>query len=87
MLWQTNKTLVDLAKKYNPVIRGWLNYYGKYGKIELARVLEGVNKHLCLWIQRKYKKFKHKPFRARTFLRKMIRVNSTLFAHWQVGIT
>lgn len=87
LLWQTNKTLVDLAKKYNPIIRGWLNYYGKYGRIELARVLEGVNKHLCLWIQRKYKKFKHKPFRARTFLRKMIRVNPTLFAHWQVGIT
>lgn len=87
LLWQTNKTLEDLAKKYNPVIRGWLNHYGEYGKIELLRVLEGINKHLCFWIKRKYKKFKHKPFRAITLLLKMIKVNSALFVYWQVGIT
>lgn len=34
LLWITNKSLMDIAEKYNPVIRGWLNYYGKYGKRE-----------------------------------------------------
>lgn len=87
LLWQTNKRLEDLALKYNPVIRGWLNYYGNYGRIELARILQGINKHLCLWIQRKYKKYKHKPYRARTLLRKIIQANKQLFAHWKVGIT
>ncbi|WP_196479870.1 group II intron maturase-specific domain-containing protein [Clostridium tyrobutyricum] len=33
-----NKELKDIIdEKYNPVIRGWLNYYGKYGRRELTK--------------------------------------------------
>ncbi|MDW8803201.1 group II intron reverse transcriptase/maturase [Clostridium sp. A1-XYC3] len=86
LLWMTNKGLKDIAEKYNPVIRGWLNYYGKYGRKELAKVLDTINKHLCFWIRRKYKKYKHKPQNARKCLRMMSVKYRFLFAHWKVGI-
>jgi len=86
LLWMTNKELIDIAEKYNPVIRGWLNYYGKYGKNELTKVLENINLHLCFWIRRKYKKYKYKPYQARKYLRLLSMKSKFLFAHWKVGI-
>lgn len=86
LLWMTNKELGDIAEKYNPVIRGWLNYYGKYGRKELTKVLEHINYHLCFWIRRKYKKYKYKSYKAMSLLMKIANKNSTLFEHWKVGI-
>jgi RNA-directed DNA polymerase len=82
----TNKELTEIAEKYNPVIGGWLNYYGKYGRAELSKVLDSVNRHLCHWIRRKYKRYKHKPYQARCLLKKISLGNRDLFAHWKVGI-
>lgn len=82
----TNKDIEDIAGIYNPVIRGWLNYYGKYGKKELANVLESINIHLISWIMRKYKKYKGKFKRAKELLKKISDKNNNIFAHWKVGI-
>jgi RNA-directed DNA polymerase len=86
LLWATNIGIEQIAEKYNPVIRGWLNYYGKYGRKELSKVVENVNLHLCYWIRRKYKGYKHKPLQARHLLRKIASEKQDLFAHWKVGI-
>lgn len=84
--WATNMGLEQIAEKYNPVIRGWLNYYGKYGRKELSKVMESVNLHLCQWIRRKYKRYKHKPLQSKHLLRKVALEKRELFAHWKVGI-
>ena len=86
LLWMTNKDIEDIAEIYNPVIRGWLNYYGKYGKKELSNVLERINIHLISWIMRKYKKYKGKFKRAKVLLKKIANKNNNMFAHWKVGI-
>jgi len=86
LLKTPNVTLEDIADRYNPVIRGWLSYYGKYGKAVLADVLESINAHLQRWIQKKYLRFKHKPKKARAYLAKVAVHNRELFAHWSVGI-
>lgn len=86
LLWMTNKDIEDIAEIYNPVIRGWLNYYGKYGKKELAKVLESINSHLISWIMRKHKKYKGKFKRAKELLKKISDKNNNIFAHWKVGI-
>ena len=87
LLKTPNVTLEDIADRYNPVIRGWLSYYGKYGKAVLADVLESINAHLQRWIQKKYLRFKHKPKKARAYLAKVAVHKRELFAHWTVGIT
>ena len=86
LLWMTNQLITDIAEKYNPVIRGWLNYYGKYGKKELTRVLEHINLHLSFWVRRKYRRYKGKLKEAIRYLRRIAIHSSHLFEHWKVGI-
>jgi len=86
LLWMTNKNLDQIAEKYNSIIRGWLNYYGRYGRGELKTVLTHINYHLLHWIRRKYKKCKYKPQKAQEYLVKMANESKNLFAHWRVGI-
>lgn len=86
LLWATNMGLEQIAEKYNPVLRGWLNYYGKYGRKELSKVMENANLHLCHWIRRKYKRYRHKPLQSKRLLKKIALEKRDLFAHWKVGI-
>ena len=86
LLWMTNQSLSNLAQKYNPIIRGWLNYYRKYGKKELARVLEHLNQHLIFWVRRKYQRYKWKSKEASRYLWRIAMYSSHLFEHWRVGV-
>lgn len=76
----------EIAQQYNPIIHGWLNYYGLHGRHVLKKVIEHINFHLVLWLKRKYRKFKGKTLRAVKFLETIARNKETLFAHWNVGI-
>lgn len=51
-----DKTLEDLSHMFNPVIRGWVNYYGRFYKSELYSVLRHMDRALVRWAQRKFKK-------------------------------
>lgn len=48
--------LIDISRMYNPIIRGWINYYGRYYKSALYPVLKHLNRALVHWARRKYKK-------------------------------
>jgi len=51
----TDKSINDLACMFNSVIRGWINYYGKFYKSELYPILNQLNGALQRWAMRKYK--------------------------------
>ncbi|MEA4884113.1 MAG: group II intron reverse transcriptase/maturase [Clostridia bacterium] len=80
-----DKTLEDLARMFNPIIRGWINYYGRFYKSELYSVLNYLNRALVRWVQRKYKKLVHQR-RATYWLGRIARREPRLSAHWQLGI-
>jgi len=43
---QTNLSLKEIAVKYNTVIRGWLNYYGRFYKTKMKTGIEwNFNEH------------------------------------------
>ena len=52
---RSDLSLNDIAKLYNPILRGWLNYYGRFHKSEMYKVLRHFNKTLVAWAMRKYK--------------------------------
>lgn len=81
-----DKTLEDLSKMFNPVIRGWINYYGRFYKSELYSVLKYLNQALIRWVQRKYKKFENHKQRGTAWLGQIARREQKLFAHWKMGI-
>jgi hypothetical protein len=48
-----------LAAIVNPVVSGWINYYGRFYKSELVHFLEQrINPFLVKWMVRKYKRLR-----------------------------
>ena len=41
---RSDKTLTDLARMFNPIVQGWINYYGRFYKSMLFLVLRRINK-------------------------------------------
>jgi len=76
-----DKTLEDLSRMFNPVVRGWVNYYGRFYKSELYSVLRHMNRALIRWVRRKYKKFARHQRRAAYWLGKIARREPNLFVH------
>jgi group II intron reverse transcriptase/maturase len=79
---QTSVTLNELARQYNPQIRGWMNYYSHFYKSALCRLYYHIDQKLVRWAQRKYRKLAGKPTRARQWLRKVVGRQPRLFVHW-----
>jgi RNA-directed DNA polymerase len=42
--------LADIAKEINPVIQGWINYYGQHNPRVLKAVLQHVNQKLSRYL-------------------------------------
>ncbi len=80
-----DKSLEDLSRMFNPVVRGWVNYYGHFYKSELYKVLRHMDRALVMWVRKKYKKNRHQR-RATHWLGRIARREPKLFAHWQMGI-
>jgi RNA-directed DNA polymerase len=81
-----DKSIEDLSRMFNPSIRGWLQYYGRFYKSRLYRVLRHLNWALVHWARRKYKKLARHRRRAEHWLGRLARREPGLFAHWQMGI-
>ena len=84
---ETQRSLQDIAREINPLIRGWIAYYGRYAPSALSPLLRYVNQTLVAWAQRKFKRFKDRPTQASQFIEKLATGRPDLFAHWQLGMT
>ncbi|WP_368855374.1 group II intron maturase-specific domain-containing protein [Shewanella ulleungensis] len=49
----TDLILEQITRWINPIINGWINYYGSFCRSELYRVLLEVNKALIWWARHK----------------------------------
>jgi len=83
---RNDKSLEDLSKMFSPVIRGWINYYGKFYKSALHSTLRQLNRTLVRWAMRKFKKLKGHRRRAEYWLGKIAQRQPRLFPHWQMGV-
>jgi len=81
-----DKNLEDLSHMYNPIIRGWTNYYGRFYKAELYKVFKHMNRALLMWVRRKHKRYEHHKRRGNEWLTGIARREPKLFVHWQMGI-
>ena len=81
-----DKDLLDISRMFNPVLRGWINYYGRFYKSAMYSVLRHMNRALILWARRKYKKLSRHQRRAEHWLGKIAKRDPRLFVHWQMGI-
>jgi len=73
-----------IAVTLNNKLRGWINYFGLFGKRHLRRTMLYVDARLLKWIQRKHKV----GFRAaHSILGSLHNHNPHLFYHWARGLT
>ena len=84
---RTELSLAEIAHSLNPLLQGWINYYGRYAPSALAPLLRYVNQTLLAWAMQKFKRFKAHKIRASQFLQKLTRASAHLFVHWRLGMT
>ena len=78
---RTATELQDLAAWINPIVKGWMTYYGRYYRTALDRLLKRINTYLMRWAQRKYKRLR--PFRkALRWWARLTERQPRMFAHW-----
>jgi group II intron reverse transcriptase/maturase len=86
--WQlrcrVDKQIDDLARMFNPIIRGWLTYYTRYYTSALYPTLQHLDRQLARWAMAKYKRLRRHRRRAEQWLQRVVRRQPGLFAHWRL---
>lgn len=83
---RTDLSLEEIAKWYNPILQGWLNYYGSYSRSGMYPVWRHFNKTLVAWAVRKYKSYRQRKTWASKFLEGISKRRPMLFVHWRNGM-
>ena len=78
--------LESLAREINPVLTGWITYYGRFYKSGMYPSLQRINEYLVRWAMRKYKRLHRQPTKAWRWLEGVAAREPTLFAHWRLGV-
>lgn len=81
---RTDKELSDLANMFNPIMRGWIAYYGRFYRSALVPVFRPLDDALMRWAQRKYKRFQGHTRRTWDWLRAIAARQPRTFAHWAI---
>ena len=82
---RTPISLEEIARRINPILRGWMEYYGRFRRSALYPVMAQVDLHLAKWIARKHKRVRRSLTRAFAWLRRIRRDCPSLFAHWHLA--
>lgn len=82
---KSDKNLGDLSNMFNPVLRGWMNYYGRFYPTALKPLWRSVNDYLVRWQRRKYKGLAIGVTRAGKALGRLADASPDAFVHWKLG--
>jgi group II intron reverse transcriptase/maturase len=79
--------LIDLAHWVQPILEGWIRYYGRFYSSAVRTALRTLDAFLVRWAIRKYKRFRGHTLRLWDWLRRIRVRQPHLFAHWLPGAT
>ena len=80
---RTDLTLDDLARWLNPIVVGWINYYGRYYRSALIPLLQRLSTYLKRWAGNKYRRLRTAK-RFDSWWERQLREQPDLFAHWRL---
>jgi RNA-directed DNA polymerase len=81
-----HRSLREISERINPIVRGWIQYYGKYYPSLLKTFLRSLNYRLVRWACRKYKRLRKKLGAGYRWLGLIAHRDKHLFYHWSYGI-
>lgn len=79
---RVNLTLAQLAAIFNPIVTGWMHYYGACYRSAIYPLLARINTYLVRWLQNKYRRLEGAK-KARRALRRATQQSPELFRHWR----
>jgi group II intron reverse transcriptase/maturase len=79
---RTGHTFKDLARRINPIVAGWMQYYGAFYRSALSPLLQRINAYLMRWIRKKYKRLQGKK-KARECWQRITERYPRMFTHWK----
>jgi hypothetical protein len=86
--WQlrcrVDKPLDDLARMFNPLIRGWLTYDTGDYKSALSPTLQHLDRPLARWAMAKNTRVRRHRRRAEPWVRRVSRRQPGRFAPWRL---
>lgn len=84
--WRIHKRigrdLDELAEEINPIVAGWMNYYGRFYRSKLYPLLQRINTYLMRWAGQKYRRLRSYKRFTKWWFGVVDRVPE-LFAHWR----
>jgi len=83
---KNEKSLKDLSAMFDPILRGWVTYYGRFYPSALRTIWRNFNEYLVRWVRRKFKRFSWHKSLARKYINRLARANPNLFIHWRQGV-
>ena len=78
----TSLSLNELAAWINQIVRGWVDYYGRYYRTALRPLLRRINAYILRWARKKYKRLRAFK-RAMAWWTGVVKRDPTLLSHWQ----
>ena len=81
-----SQSLAQIQAEIEPVLRGWIGYYGIFRPSTLYRALRPLDQHLVQWVRRKYKRLAQHTDRAWAWLKGVQERDPRLFPHWWAAI-
>lgn len=79
---RTGHTFADLARFINPIVAGWMQYYGAFYRSALYLLLARINAYLVRWIRKKYKRLRAMK-KAMQCWQGVTQRFPRMFAHWK----
>ena len=78
---RTGQDLAQLAAGINPIVAGWMTYYGRFYRSRLYRLLRRINTYLMRWARQKFKRLRG-FIRCFAWWRGLLDREPTLFRQW-----
>src|SRR5699024_10164826 len=72
----------EFARWLNPIVRGWMQYYGAFYRTALYPLLQRINFYLLSWVRKKYRRLKTYK-KATKRWDQVVAAYPMLFAHWK----
>jgi len=79
---RTGHTFTDLARMINPIVRGWMNYYGAFYRSALYGLLTRINAYLMRWVRKKYRRYRGRKEFQQAWAR-VTKQYPRFIAHWE----
>ena len=81
---RSDLSVKELANILNPVVRGWIEYYGAFFQSELLFLVHHLDKLIYRWVIRKYKKQGSNFKKADNWVKRIKSAKPNYFVHWNL---